>query len=136
MLHSVNVMTEDGEYAHSIDASTFAGACESARALHTDAVHASQLRCPVLVTEDGRIARPGATVEDFHGEVWTVRGWDLPAHEGSTGRVNVSRPCEGCDGPGKHQYWCRGEDVRSFYPSVFELRWVGRELQRQRSSAK
>jgi hypothetical protein len=79
---------------------------------------------PHLVDVDGKTISIGDSLTDFRGEAWRVDGIELPRHAGSTGRVVVSKPCRGCDGPGEHHFWCGLRQVREFFPSVFELTWV------------
>lgn len=59
----------------------------------------------ILVHEaSGKPVEVGEQVKDFRGDVDTIEGGDAPHRPGSTGRVYTNGG--------------------SFYPSVFDLRWV------------
>lgn len=55
--------------------------------------------------------KTGEVVHDFRGKAAIVTGWELPAREGSTGRVHIREMTE------------RGL-CASYYPSVYGLKWV------------
>lgn len=54
----------------------------------------------------------GEVVHSFRGEAAIVTGWEVPQHEGSTGRVYVKEM--------KENGFCMG-----YYPSVYDLKWEG-----------
>ena len=64
-----------------------------------------------LVHKDTLVeVKDGEIVTDFRGDTATVTGREEPRHSASTGRVYV-RSEEG---------WTQG-----YYPSVFDLKWIG-----------
>lgn len=60
-----------------------------------------------LIHTDGTPVKEGDTVTDFRGDTATVTGWQVPRHEGSTGRVYVRE----------------GETTGAYFPSVYGLKW-------------
>ncbi|MGW0333515.1 hypothetical protein ACWD0J_16860 [Streptomyces sp. NPDC003011] len=71
--------------------------------------------------ESGETIEPGNTVKDFHGKQWTFDRISRPAAGNSTGRVQLSRPCGHSESDHETSFhWCRGTEVREFFPSVIE----------------
>ena len=69
-------------------------------------------------TETGSTINTGAERIDFRGEEWIITGGEPPKHSGSTGRV-LCTP-KHYSGPFAH------DSTHSYYPSVFNLKWVSK----------
>lgn len=63
----------------------------------------------------------GEPVISFRGDTYTYIGVSRKAYGNSTGRVLVTRPCSHDDHTSPGLSWCKGEDRREFFPSVFDL---------------
>ena len=59
----------------------------------------------------GKEVQSGDIAHDFRGKPAVVTGWQLPAHEGSTGRVHIKEMTDNA---------CEG----TYYPSVYGMKWV------------
>lgn len=68
--------------------------------------------------------KPGSRVLTSKGEAYTLDALHPPRHAASEGHVTISRPCDGCDGPDEHQYWCEGREKNTYYASVIGARFV------------
>lgn len=74
-----------------------------------------------LVHENGEEVKKGDEVISFRGEKAVVTGWQVPAHEGKSGRVYVKELKE--DGSLKEEM--------GYYPQVYNLKWIGLPWQKQ-----
>jgi hypothetical protein len=69
----------------------------------------------------GKNVVPGTVVRTFGDEQWIFDGITrLPDH--GTGRVQLSRPCGHAGNEHETEWWCKGAEVREFFPSVIEAR--------------
>lgn len=76
-----------------------------------------------LITADGTPVPVGSVLPDSRGGGdWTVTGWEAPHHSGSSGRVNVERPCGHAEDDHVRLYWCNGTERMQFFPHVFRLK--------------
>lgn len=68
----------------------------------------NEIRPKLIYDKDGSDVCVGDTVLDRDGDEMKVTGWSVPAHPGSTGRVQVKT----------------GDSDREFFPSVINAHWV------------
>ena len=67
-----------------------------------------------FVYEDGTEVRKRDSVISFRGDEYVVTGWREPHKVSSTGRIFVRA--------------CDTRDDCEFFPSVFGMKWEGREV--------
>lgn len=65
----------------------------------------------LIYEKTGAQVQTGDIAHDFRGKAAVVTGWELPRHEGSTGRVYVAEMRENGFNMG-------------YYPSVYGMKWV------------